>query len=219
MKDYHEKQQSYFGTPRREMLPFIPEGITSVLEIGCGTGAFGALVKQQRRCRYTGVELMEQAAELARTRLDEVVVANIEHTNLPFEYGSFDCLVCNDVLEHLVDPWQSLKDLTKFLSPGGYIISSLPNVRFSEVVKDLVIRKRWEYKSEGVLDRTHLRFFTEKSIESLMKSAGLNVLELRGINPIQYAWRLKLLNILLFGQLDDMRYPQYGCLAQIRSND
>ena len=138
MKNYDEKQQSYFGYPRKEMLDFIPESIQSVLEVGCGSGAFGALVKQRRGCRYTGVELMDRAAVQARSRLDEVVVANIEQVSLPFPLESFDCLVCNDVLEHLVDPWKALQTLTQFVRPGGYIVVSLPNVRFSEVVKDLV---------------------------------------------------------------------------------
>ena len=215
MSEYDSKHQGYFGTPRKEMLEFIPAHISSVLEVGCGSGAFGALVKQQRGCRYTGVELMEHAAEQARSRLDEVVVANIEQVSLPFPHSSFDCLVCNDVLEHLVDPWNALKTLTGFLRPGGYIVISLPNVRFSEVVKNLVIRKRWEYEEEGVLDRTHLRFFTESSIRSLIESAGLDVLQMHGLNPINYAWRLQFLNVLLLGSLNDMRYPQYGCLAQL----
>jgi len=215
MSEYDNKSQGYFGTPRREMLEFIPSGVSSVLEIGCGTGAFGALVKQQRGCRYTGVELMNQAAELARPHLDEVIVANIEQTPLPFPQQSFDCLVCNDVLEHLVDPWAALRTLTGFLRPGGYVVVSLPNVRFSEVVKDLVFRKRWEYQKEGVLDRTHLRFFTESSVRTLLESAGLEVLQLRGINAIKYAWRLQLLNIMLLGSLNDMRYMQYGCLGRL----
>lgn len=215
MGEYDDKSQSYFRTPRREMLEFIPDGVNSVLEIGCGTGAFGALVKQRRGCRYVGVELMSQAAEQARTCLDEVIVANIEQTPLPFQKRSFDCLVCNDVLEHLVDPWGTLRTLTDFLLPGGYVVISLPNVRFSEVVKDLVFRKRWEYVESGVLDRTHLRFFTESSVRSLLKSADLEVLQLRGINPIKYAWRLQLLNILLLGSLSDMRYLQYGCLGRL----
>ena len=216
MSEYDNKSKSYFGTPRREMLEFIPEGVSSVLEIGCGTGAFGALVKQRRGCcRYTGVELMSEAAEHARTRLDEVIVANIEQTPLPFPHETFDCLVCNDVLEHLVDPWAALRMLTGFLRPGGYIVISLPNVRFSEVVKNLVVRKSWEYEEQGVLDRTHLRFFTESSIRTLLESAGLEVLQLRGINAIKYAWRLRLLNIMLFGALSDMRYMQYGCLGRL----
>ena len=215
MSAYDNKSQSYFGIPRREMLEFIPTGVSSVLEIGCGAGAFGALVKQQLGCRYTGVELMSQAAELARARLDEVIVANIEQTPLPFPQENFDCLVCNDVLEHLIDPWTALRTLTGFLRPGGYVVISLPNVRFSEVVKNLVVRKRWEYEQEGVLDRTHLRFFTESSMRTLFESAGLEILQLRGINAIKYAWRLRLLNIMLFGALSDMRYPQYGCLGQL----
>ena len=216
MSEYDNKPQGYFGTPRREMLEFIPIGVNSVLEIGCGAGAFGALVKQQHGgCRYVGVELTDQAAHLARTHLDEVIVANIEQTPLSFPPASFDCLVCNDVLEHLVDPWAILQTLTGFVRPGGYIVISLPNVRFSEVVKNLVVRKRWEYEEQGVLDRTHLRFFTEFSVRGLFESAGLEVLELRGINAIKYAWRLRLLNIMLFGALSDMRYMQYGCLGRV----
>lgn len=197
------------------MLDFVPKGVTTVLEVGCGTGAFGALVKQERGCRYYGVELAEKAAMYARDRLDNVVVANIESQMLPFERRSFDCLVCNDVLEHLVDPWASLQKLMEFVRPGGYVVVFMPNVRISEVVKDLVFRRRWEYQSEGVLDRTHLRFFTESSIRSLIEAAGLEVIRLEGINPIQHAWRLRLLNLALFGFLNDMRYPQYGCLARL----
>jgi SAM-dependent methyltransferase len=215
MSDYDQKCDAYFSTPRREMLDFVPEDVKSVLEIGCGTGAFGALVKRERGCYYFGVELSEKAASLARDRLDGVVVANIETDVLPFERRSFDCLVCNDVLEHLVDPWVSLRYLLEFIRPGGAVVVSIPNVRFSEVVKDLVFRKRWEYKDEGVLDRTHLRFFTESSVRSMISSAGLQLVRLNGINPIEYAWRLRLLNYAFLGALNDMRYPQYGCLARL----
>jgi SAM-dependent methyltransferase len=215
--EYSNKPTDYFGTPRREMLEFIPSDVTSVLEIGCGAGAFGALVKENRRCRYAGVDISEQAAAQARDRLDEVVVANIEETPLSFVPASFDCLVCNDVLEHLRDPWEVLRMLTGFLRPGGYVVASLPNVRFSEVLKDLVIRKRWEYQERGVLDRTHLRFFTESSVRTLIESAGFDVLTLKGINGIRYAWRLGLVNLLLLGALDDMRYLEYACVGRLRT--
>lgn len=215
MTDYDDKEAAYFQTPRREMLAFVPKGVAAVLEIGCGTGAFGALVKRERSCRYVGVELFESAAEQARPRLDEVHVLNVEKEALPFARASFDCLVCNDVLEHLVDPWAVLARLVTFLRPGGYIVSSTPNVRFSEVVKDLVFRKRWEYREQGVLDRTHLRFFTESSVRAMFEGAGAKVLEIRGINGIRYAWRLQLLNLALLGALDEMRYMQIGCLAQL----
>jgi len=215
MTDYDEKEAAYFQTPRREMLAFVPTGVKAVLEIGCGTGAFGALVKRERHCRYVGVELFENAAEQARPRLDEVHVLNVEKESLPFSPASFDCLVCNDVLEHLVDPWAVLTRLVTFLRPGGYIVSSTPNVRFSEVVKDLVFRKRWEYREQGVLDRTHLRFFTEASVREMFEGAGAKVLEIRGINGIRYAWRLQLLNLALLGALDEMRFMQIGCLARL----
>jgi 2-polyprenyl-3-methyl-5-hydroxy-6-metoxy-1,4-benzoquinol methylase len=216
--DYANKASDYFGTPRREMLEFVPQGVRSVLEIGCGTGAFGALVKTERQCRYTGVELVEQAASQARGRLDQVLVADVESAPLPFAKATFDCIVCNDVLEHLRDPWAVLKMLTGYLGPGGHVVASLPNVRFSEVMKDLVIRKKWEYTERGVLDRTHLRFFTESTVRELFRSAGLDVLQIRGINGIRYAWRLRLLNAMLFNALDDMRYLEIACVGRLRAD-
>ena len=216
--EYSRKPEAYFNYARREMLDFIPAGVTSVLEIGCGSGAFGALVKQSRGCRYTGVELVESEANVARTRLDCVVLANIERDALPFSSGEFDCLVCNDVLEHLTDPWAALKKLVSLLQPGGHVVISIPNVRFSEVVKGLLFRDEWVYQSQGVLDRTHLRFFTKKTVVDLLESAGTEVIELRGINGIEYAWRLKILNLMLLGALSSMRYPQYGACARVRGH-
>lgn len=215
MSTYDDKEEAYFGTPRREMLQFLPPDAVTFLEIGCGTGAFGAVVKRQRDCHYVGVELFPEAARQARDRLDEVHVLDISSTDLPFMQRSFDCLVCNDVLEHLTDPWAVLKKLTRHIKPGGHIVVSLPNVRFSEVVKDLVFRKQWTYREQGVLDRTHLRFFTESSMRSLIESTGARVIRLHGINGIKYAWRLQLLNVVLLGFLSDMRFMQYGCLAQV----
>lgn len=216
MNKYGEfvQAEGYFKTERKEMLGFLPDDIENILEIGCGSGSFGRLVKNNRDVKYVGVELVESVAEQARSYLDEVIVCNIESSPLSFPQGSFDCLICNDVLEHLVDPWRVLKQLVGYVRPGGYVVLSLPNVRFSEVVKDLVVRKKWEYRDQGVLDRTHLRFFTETSIVELCESAGLSVKTIKGINPVSYAWRLRLLNIMLLGMLSDMRFMQYGCLCQ-----
>jgi 2-polyprenyl-3-methyl-5-hydroxy-6-metoxy-1,4-benzoquinol methylase len=211
--------EGYFKTERKEILDFLPDDLESILEIGCGSGSFGRLVKNNRDVKYVGVELVESVAEQARSYLDEVVVCNIESSHLDFLQGSFDCLICNDVLEHLVDPWRVLKELVEYVRPGGYVVLSLPNVRFSEVVKDLVVRKKWEYRDQGVLDRTHLRFFTETSIVELCESAGLSVIKIKGINPVSYAWRLRLLNIMLLGTLSDMRFMQYGCLCRLPFSD
>lgn len=213
---YAAKDTGYFKNERREMLAFVPAQARAILEIGCGNGAFGALVKQRQPCRYHAIELVASEAALARTVLDEVQAANIEQGPLPYPAQSFDCLVLNDVLEHLVDPWATLKRLATLLQPGGHIVISIPNVRFSEVVKNLVFRDRWEYAQEGVLDRTHLRFFTRNSLRELVEQAGAEVLRLEGINPIRYAWRLQMLNIALLGALSSMRYPQYGVTARLR---
>jgi len=161
------------------------------------------------------VELVPSSAELAKTLLDEVVVADIQSEQLPFEHNSFDGLICNDVLEHLLDPWRSLNQLMNYLRPGAFVVVSLPNVRFSEVVKDLVFRGLWTYQDQGVLDRTHLRFFTEQSVRELLVGAGLTVERIQPINPIRYAWRLQALNVLLLGSLSSMRFPQIGATARL----
>lgn len=213
---YEAKTVQYFHNERREMLPFVPPEVRNILEVGCGTGAFGAMVKARQTCRYTGIEFVPSQAAQAREKLDEVLTTDIESSSLPFAQGSFDCLVFNDVLEHLVDPWDTLTRLTRLLVPGGYLVISIPNVRFSEVVKDLVVRDRWEYQAQGVLDRTHLRFFTRASVCGLVESAGAEVLRIEGINGIKYAWRLKLLNFMLLGALSSMRFPQYAVQARLR---
>ena len=213
--DYQDKPAAYFSTPRREMLKFVPLGAKSILEIGCGSGQFGALLKQRDGCRYTGVELVEASAAQARKVLDQVIVADIQSTRLPFEERSFDGLICNDVLEHLIDPWAALRLLTTYLQPEGFVVVSLPNVRFSEVIKDLVVRGRWTYQEQGVLDRTHLRFFTQYSVRELLAGAGLQVRSVEPINPIKFAWRLQFLNMLLLGSLSSMRFPQIAAVGTL----
>lgn len=215
MQGYDDKQQNYFQWTRHEMLPFVPEGVRSVLEIGCGTGSFGAAIKQLRGCRYTGLELFENAAAEARTRLDEAHALDIEAAPLPFAPATFDCLVCNDVLEHLVDPWAVLRKLRVVLQPGAYVVASLPNLRYFEVMKDLVLRGRFDYQDSGVLDRTHLRFFTRHSARQLIESSGAQVLRFEGINAARLPWKLRLFNSLVGGALDDTRFLQYACLARL----
>lgn len=212
---YQDKKEGYFAATRPEMLDFIPVGVKTVLDIGCGEGYFGALVKRERQCKVIGVEHVAQIAHSAANRLDQVINASAED-DLPLANASVDCIILNDVLEHLVDPWAAVKRFKRVLKPGGSMVASIPNVRHYKVLKGLVQDGQWDYTDKGVLDRTHLRFFTKKTIPPLFTSAGLTVERLEGINGVRrYPFKYALINWLTFGGLEDARYLQFACVAQV----
>jgi tetratricopeptide (TPR) repeat protein len=98
----------------------------------------------------------------------------VESIELPYGEGHFDCIVLADVLEHLRDPLSVLKKLIRFLSDSGTVVASVPNVRFFYVL-DRLAEGRWEYMEAGILDKTHLRFFTKTEVEVLFRQAGLTM--------------------------------------------
>jgi len=161
------KQDSYYGFARPDVIAAIiknkiPAG--KVLEIGCAGGATGKSLKEQLPVQsYVGVDISPEAAVIAKNYLDRVIVANIEETDLVAEHGispgEFDLVLALDVLEHLYNPWDILAELTSFLKPGGYIVASIPNIQNITIVRDL-IKGNWQYQDAGILDATHLRFFT-----------------------------------------------------------
>jgi len=175
VEPYRAKDTAYFGAARSEILPLLPSRSERILEIGCGAGGTLELLRSTGRCHTTyGVELVPKVAEEARTRVDHVFIGSIENLALPLEPGSVNAILCLDVLEHLVDPWSTIAKLTEFLAPDGVFIASIPNVQNYRVLLPL-LRGRWEYTAEGLLDRTHLRFFTRASAIELMECSGLAV--------------------------------------------
>ena len=205
----------YFANPRAEMLRFLPPGIGRVLELGCGSGAFGAALKREGVREVVGIEYVPAAAEAARARLDRVLAADVERDALDLPAGAFDCLVCNDVLEHLADPWSALKKLRPALRAGGWLVASIPNVRHHKVVRHLIWPGQWRYEDDGILDRTHLRFFTRESARELVESAGFAIERVEGINPTGLPLWLRAINGTLLGELDDMRYLQFAIVARL----
>lgn len=172
---YAEKESGYFAAARSDTFALLPPFSKSVLEIGCGAGATLELLKRSGRCQTTyGVEIVPRIAEEARRRVDRVFQGNLEHMELPLEAGSVDAILCLDVLEHLVDPWAVVANLHALLAPGGVLIASIPNVQNYRVVLPL-LRGRWQYGAEGLLDRTHLRFFTRETAIELLQCSGLVV--------------------------------------------
>ena len=169
-----EKPSSYYRDPRQVLAQLIEAGPNRVLDVGCGEGRTGAALKASgRAAEVVGVEKNSVIAAIAQSHIDRVICADIEGLELPFAPGRFDYIVLADVLEHLVNPWTVVERLAELLREGGHIIASVPNVRHWRVVLPLILRGRWRYGPDGVLDDTHLRFFTRKSIVELFASSDL----------------------------------------------
>lgn len=129
-------------------------------------------------------------------RLDQVIQGNIEAMELPIEPGSIDLLLCLDVLEHLVDPWETLRRLAALLRPNGVLVASIPNVRYYRVLLPLMLGGRWDYQDSGILDRTHLRFFTRATAIELVESAGFSIEQVSATNAHTRNWKYRLLDAL-----------------------
>ncbi len=213
-QDYLNKPEHYYGSIRPEMQSFIPLTVKSLLDVGCSSGGFGGALRKNRDIHVTGVELNPDAAKQAVDQLDRVFHDNAEYFPYAEYAGEFDCITFNDILEHLVDPWAVLRAAKEALSPDGIIIASLPNIRHFEVIKDLVLRGKWTYVPEGILDKTHLRFFTRSSGVSLFEESGLEVLKVEGINGGPFPWKFDLLNRCLFCKLDEMRYIRFVYISK-----
>lgn len=165
---------SYFTGARPEVAVHVPAGAQRVLELGCGAGMLGRGLKARGVPEVVGVELDAHAAAQAATGLDRVLTGDLETMAFPFPEGYFDVLVAADVLEHLRDPWGLLRRLHPLLTHGATVIVSLPNVRYFGLLNH-VVEGNWTYAEEGILDRTHLRFFTIKEMVGLLAGAGLRL--------------------------------------------
>lgn len=216
-KLYSLKQEHYFNSIRREIETLLPARVEKVLEIGCGSGATLHWLKQEKGCCWAaGVELTEDASERARSRLDFFMTGDIEKIKLPFDNGSLDLILCLDVLEHLVDPWLTVENLIKFLKPGGAMIVSLPNVMHRSAMLPLLFDDRWDYVPSGILDKTHIRFFTKKTAIEMLKNSGLTVDTVLSVIPIQRgsrAWFFNLLTLNLFRRFFTTQYIARGIMA------
>ncbi|MFN3480499.1 MAG: glycosyltransferase, partial [Thermodesulfovibrionales bacterium] len=181
----------YFSIARKEILELVNRynlPTERILEIGCAGGATGKLLKEKFKIReYIGVDISEEAGVLARQFLDRVIIADIEKVDLEKEHGIrkgyFDLILCLDVLEHLYNPWDVLASLKEYLKDNGYLIASIPNIQNISIINNL-INGRWEYEKAGILDATHLRFFTREGIKRMFEGAGLRIERLdHTVNP------------------------------------
>lgn len=203
-----ELVDTYHNRVRTDILGLAPQDAGRVLDLGGGIGATGAALKANGQA--THVVLVDQVADTIATGVDEAYAGDLEDAGFRqrvlAESGPFDTILCLDVLEHLRDPWSTMRDIHGALEPGGCAILSLPNINHVSVVGPLVLRGRFDLVDAGVLDRTHLRWFTRPTAIELATGSGL-VLETVQSNISR---RLhKLANLLTCGLLNRFFAVQY----------
>lgn len=162
-----------------DLLRILPADIQRVIEIGCSSGALAReFRKVSPAVHWVGVEVDPEYARAASRHCDQTVVANIERCAEEFflQHQDRDCWIFGDVLEHLVDPWATLRSIRKVLPPGGMVAACIPNAQHWSVVMRLVTG-RFRYEGSGLLDRTHLRWFTRDTIHELFRDAGFRIVQ------------------------------------------
>ena len=204
---YEAKPDSYYSNPRRDYVALLPKnsGFT-ILELGCGDGATGALALKEYRCKnYIGIEIFVPMAERARKVLSEVHTGNIETMELPYSAESFDALILSEVLEHLVDPQTVLTRLAKLLKPNAVVFASSPNIAHWSNIKNLCLG-RFQYTDSGMMDKTHLRWFTPASFSEMFEAAGIVVERVAPFNRLTMYERV--FKILLGRKFHSLWYYQ-----------
>ena len=152
------------------------DGGQSVLEVGCASGVQTRYFKERLGCRVTGIEIDPLAAEDARPFCDDLIIGSIENIDLSqmLRDKRFDAITFADVLEHLYDPANALKKVRPFLNEGGHVIASIPNITHAAICWELA-HGRFDYQKYGLLDNTHIRFFTKKNVARLFEEAGYQI--------------------------------------------
>lgn len=208
------KPETYYQCCRKDLLDLLPPSFVPerVLDVGCAEGCNAPELRRMGAKVLVGVEINPRAAAVAKQRFDKVIERSIEEGEaLGLEKSSFSLIICGDVLEHLVDPWSALQYLRGLVVPEGYLLASIPNVRFLGVLMPLVLHGRFEYRVSGVLDITHLRFFTRAEIDAMLRGAGWVPVRWSS-DP--FGGKRRLANRLTLGLLKDFLVIQHYVLAR-----
>ncbi len=203
LKATQSADDTYYRHVRNDFLKLFPKKANRVLDIGCAAGEVLGHFKRLGADKLVGIELRDDVAEFAMKsgNADAVHVGDFMELELPYEKGYFDVISAGFVLEHMPDPWAALEKMKSLLTSDGQIIVTLPNIRHISVSLSLLFRGKWEYEDEGIMDRTHLRFFTRSTIIDLFNDAGLEIIQ---IQPEVSGLKNVLLNRLTLGLFPDM---------------
>jgi 2-polyprenyl-3-methyl-5-hydroxy-6-metoxy-1,4-benzoquinol methylase len=211
--------QLYYKCQRPDLIRYIKSGKNRILDVGCAEGLLGESLKQQGLAsKVVGIELFPDAAKVAASRLDQIICGDIElmsHDEMGLERESFDYIICGDVLEHLRDPWTILSWLTTLLKKDGRLIASVPNVRHWSVMLPLLFQNEWKYQTHGIMDQTHLRFFTKKSAIQMLTDSGLQLVSCEGSKLRSKKDRL--MNLLLLGMGKSFVSVQWSLVGKQRA--
>jgi SAM-dependent methyltransferase len=203
---------AYFEGSRPEVANLVPESCRSILDVGCGFGGLGRQLRSRGFNELYGIEINPDATSKLEGIYTQHWIGDLEKLALPLPNESLDCIIFADVLEHLVDPWGALCRYLGMLRTGGTAIVSVPNVRNVALLYRLLVKGRWEYEDSGLLDRTHLRFFTRDSVGTLVEGSGLSI-DNWHVNRDHYTGGRKLLSSSLKLFVDDIDICQYIVVA------
>ncbi|MBI4952857.1 MAG: class I SAM-dependent methyltransferase [Myxococcales bacterium] len=195
---YEKLVDAGLSSTQKQSIAWVPEG-ARVLELGCATGYIGDILMRQKGCKVVGVELDAKAAVEARGRGLDVRVGSLEDAAFRRSIaGPFDLVMATDVLEHLSDPDAVLADIDRWVAREGRVIVAVPNVAVWSM-RVALLRGLFEYEETGLLDRTHLRFFTRDTLRRLVTAQGFVVeaefvdrWEVPGLEHLMWSWPLRL---------------------------
>lgn len=216
----------YFKADRHEVASLLPAAYSKVLEVGCASGGFSQHLALP--CESWGIEPNPVAASAAKERIGRVLVGTYDEVASQLPDRHFDLVICNDVIEHMADHDAFLEAIKRKMARGGVIVGSIPNIRHITALAKLLIAKDWPYSESGILDRTHLRFFTAKSLRRTFDLHHYQTEVIQGLAsvirhglvrpakplsmPMNMAFRLCTLSVvaLTLGSYWDTQYPQFG---------
>ena len=212
----------YFESNRSEMLRFITNKPKTSLEVGCREATHSKLLKSKLNIQETwGIEpeKNDKMINKAKGNLDYFINDYLteDTDSLPKNY--FDLVIFNDVLEHMYDPWEILLQTKPLLTENAIIIASIPNIRHKSILKKLLFNDEFEYKEEGLLDVTHIRFFTKHSIEKMFNDTGYEIIQIESLVKEKPRLLKKIFNILTFNKFKTLNIFQYGVTAKKGVNE
>jgi len=211
MGNTKDRPKDYFRFKRPEMAFFLPDEYKRVLEIGCGEGEFTGQLKPGSE--VWGIEPDPKAAAVAAGGMKKVLVGKYDEVfrDIPEKY--FDLVIANDVIEHMDSHDAFFDSIKKKMSPGGHLVASIPNVRHWSILRELLWKKDWRYTDAGILDRTHLRIFTGKSLKRTLREHDFVIEKFKGINQMKFernTWFPYFLRLISLGYYGDILFYQFG---------
>lgn len=216
---YNHKESNYYGHYRPEILSLVKSKVNRVLDVGCSDGSFASQLLVNNLCNEAhGIEPFEDAYLLAQEKLNLVFHNKVEMQIDKLEDNYYDIIFFNDVLEHLIDPELVLNKFRSKLTKNGVVITSVPNVRYLPNLFNLIVKGDWKYEESGVLDNTHLRFFTFKSFARMVTNSGYDIKYIAGndFSRLRFKGIKKIIGYLFRVILNDTEYLQILSVLKVK---